>query len=89
VLPARLREEHNGPDKINEIRNKVSRSIKILNPDRQSEMMENVRARNEEFERELHRIISEDNDTIKSAAQKLKDELMDNARKQLTEKPHS
>jgi len=87
-VPARQQEEHDGPDKINKIRNEVAttQSTEMLNPDKQSEIMEIVKARNEEFERELHRITSEDNNTIKSAAQKFKDELMDNARKQLTEK---
>lgn len=90
-VPAPPQEEHSGPDKINEIRNEVAatQSAEPLSPDKQSELMEIVKQRSEEFERELHRIASEDNNTIESEAQKFKDELMDNARKQLTEKKNA
>ena len=83
-------EEHSGPDKINEIRNEVAESqpAELLNPDKQRELMEIVKQRSEEFERELRRIASDDI-TIESAAQKFKDELMDNAHKQLTEKKYA
>lgn len=86
--PAPPQEEHSGPDKINEIRNEVAATQPAvpLNPDKQSELMEIVKQSCEEFERKLHRIVSEDQSTIASAVQKFKDELMDNARKKLTEK---
>ena len=90
-VPAPLEEEHSGPDKINEIRNEVAatQSAEILNPDKQSELMEIVKQRSEAFERELRRITFADNNTIESAAQKFKGELMDNVRKQLTEKKYA
>lgn len=86
--PAPPQEEHSGPDKINEIRNEVAATQPAvpLNPDKQSELMEIVKQSCEEFERKLHHIVSEDQSTIASAVQKFKDELMDNARKKLTEK---
>jgi small-conductance mechanosensitive channel len=92
-IPMPLPEEHSGPDKINEIRHEVaaaqlaetSQSMEILNPDRQKELMEIVKQRSEKFERELRRLKSLDNNAIESAAQKFKDELMDNVRKQLTD----
>lgn len=89
--PASQQEEHSGPDKINEIRNEVAatQSAEILNPDKQSELMEIVKQRSEAFERELRRITFADNNTIESAAQKFKGELMDNVRKQLTEKKYA
>jgi len=76
-------EDHSGLDKINEIRKEVAvtQSAEILTPDKQSELMEIVRQRSEEFERELRRIAFLDNDTIESSAQKFKDELMDNVSK--------
>jgi len=95
-VPAPPQEEHSGPDKINEIRNEVAAtqppettpSTEILDPNKQSELMEIVRQRSEEFERELHRLPSLDDNAIESAAQKFKGELMENVRKQLTEKKY-
>jgi hypothetical protein len=85
-LPASPQEEYGGPDRINEIRKEVAatRPAEILNPDRQSELMEIVRGRCEEFERELRRMPSLNSNIVESAAQQFKDELMDNVRKQLT-----
>ena len=56
------REEHGGPDKINDIRHEVTATQPpgALNPDKQNELMEIVKRRYEEFERELHHIASED-----------------------------
>ena len=92
-VPAPPQEEHSGPDKINEIRNEAAatQSVEILNPDKQSELMEIVKQTCEEFERKLRRIASIDSNTkiIESAAQKFKDELMDNVRNQLTEKKYT
>jgi hypothetical protein len=90
-VPAPWQEEHSGPDKINEIRNEVAATqpTGILNPDKQSELMEMIKQRSEEFERELRRIVSVDENTIASAAQKFKDELMDNTHKQLTAKKYT
>ena len=48
--------------------------------------MEIVKQRSEKFERELRGLKSLNKNAIESAAQKFKDELMDNVRKQLTEK---
>lgn len=83
-------ENHNGPDKINEIRNEVAatQSAQALNPNKQSELLEIVKRSSEEFEHELRRIVSHDDNTIESAAQKFKDELMENVHKQLTEKKY-
>ena len=92
-VPPPPQEEHSGPDKINEIRNEAAatQSVEILNPDKQSELMEIVKQTCEEFERKLRRIASIDSNTkiIESAAQKFKDELMDNVRNQLTEKKYT
>lgn len=78
-------EEHSGPDKVNELRNEVSSTQPsgILNPDKQCELMKIIKQKSEEFERELRRKVSVDENTIASAAQKFKDELMDNTHKQL------
>lgn len=88
-VPAPWQEEHGGPDKIIEIRNEAAATLPtgILNPDKQSELMEIIKQRSEDFERELRRIVSSvDENTIASAAQQFKDELMDNVQKQLTAK---
>jgi hypothetical protein len=91
-----LQEEHGGADKINDIRNEVAatqsaeagQSATILDPDKQRELMEIVRQRSEDFERELHRIPSLDYNNIESATQKFKDQLMDDIRRQLMEKKY-
>ena len=89
-VPAPWQEEHSGPDKINEIRNEVAATQSILNPDKQSELMEIIKQRSEDFERELRRIApSVDANTIASAAQQFKDELMDTVQKQLTAKKYT
>ncbi len=93
-FPAPLQEEHRGPDKINEIRHEAAaaqspetrQSIEIRDPDKQQELMEIVKHRSEKFERELSGLKSLNKNAIVSAAQKFKGELMDNVRKQLTEK---
>jgi hypothetical protein len=93
-VPTPLQEEHGGPDRINEIRNEVAATqsdetgqpAEILNPDMQCELMEIVRKGSEAFELELRRMPSLDKSVIESAAQKFKDELMDNVRNQLKEK---
>ena len=79
--------EHSGPDKINDIRNEVAANqpAATLNPDRQSKLMEILKQRSEEFERESHTIGSADHNMIESAAQKFKNELLDNVRRQLAE----
>jgi hypothetical protein len=84
-------EQHSGPEKINEIRTEVAgtQSAEILNPDKQSELMEIVKQSCEEFERELKRIPSVDNDSVESAVQKFKEELMANVCNQLTEKKYA
>lgn len=89
--PGRPQEEHAGPDKVNEIRSEVAstQSAEILNPDKQSELMEIVRQKSEKFERELRRMSSLDKETIESAAQKFECDLMDNVCKQLTEKKNT
>lgn len=91
-VPAPWQEEHSGPDKLNEIRNEVAATqpTGILNPDKQSELMEIIKQRSEDFERELRRIVTcVDENTIASAAQRFKDELMDNAQKLLTAKEYT
>lgn len=91
-VPAPWQEEHSGPDKINEIRNEVAAPLStgILNPDKQYELMEIIKQRSEDFERELRRIVpSVDANTIASASQQFKDELMENAQKQLTAKKYT
>lgn len=87
-VPSPWQEEHSGPDKINEIRNEVAATqpTGILNPDKQNELMEIIKQRSDEFERELRRIVSVDENTLASAAQKFKDELIDNTHKQLIAK---
>ena len=93
-VPAPLEEEHSGPDKINEIRNEAAaaqlpetpQSIAIRNPDKQKELMEIVKQRGEKFERELRGLESLSKNAVESAVQKFKDDLMENVRKQLTEK---
>ncbi len=89
--PERPQEEHAGPDKVNEIRSEVAstQSTEILNPDKQSELMEIVRQKSEKFEWELRRMSSLDKKTIESASQKFECDLMDNVRKQLTEKQNT
>ena len=88
-VPVPWREEHSGPDKINEIRNEVAAIQSILNPDKQSELMEIIKQRSEDFERELRRIVpSVGANTIASAAQQFRDELMDTIQKQLTAKKY-
>ncbi len=92
---APTQEQHYGPDKINEIRNEVATtpSAAILNPDKQSELMEIVRQKSEAFDHELHSLVSSntsaDSYTIESAAQRFKGELMNNFRKQLTERNYA
>jgi hypothetical protein len=91
-VPAPCQEEHSGPDKINEIRNEVAatQSTGILNPDKQTELMEIIKRRSEDFERELRRIVpTVDANTIASGAKQFKDELMDNAQKQLRAKKYT
>ena len=93
-VPAPLEEEHSGPDKINEIRNEAAagqlpetrQSIATRNPDKQKELMEIVKQRREKFERELRGLESLSKNAVESALQKFKDDLMENVRKQLTEK---
>jgi hypothetical protein len=93
-VPAPLEAEHAGPDRINEIRNEAAavqlpetrQSIAIRNPDKQRELMEIVKQRSEKFEHELRDLKSLNKNAIESAAQKFKDDLMENVRKQLTEK---
>jgi hypothetical protein len=92
-----LPQEHSGPDKINEIRNeaaatqseKTTQLAQILNPDKQSELMEIVKQKCEEFERELHHLASEDNNVFEEARQKFKDELMGNTHKELAKKRYA
>ena len=92
--PAPLEEEHSGPDKINDIRNEAAadqlpetrESIAIRNPDKQKELMEIVKQRREKFERELRGLESLSKNAVESTVQKFKDDLMENVRKQLTEK---
>jgi hypothetical protein len=90
-VTARPQEEHAGPDKVNEIRSEVAsaQSAEILNPDKQSELMEIVKQKSEKFERKLRRMPSLDKKTIESARQKFECDLMDNVRKQLTEKKNT
>ena len=85
--PEPPREEHGGPDKNNDIRNEVAdtQPSEVLNPDLQRELMEIVKRRCDEFERELHHITPDDQETVQHATQKFKDELLDNARKKLTQ----
>ena len=95
-VPAPLEGEHSGPDKINEIRNEAAaaqlpetrQSIAIRNPDKQKELMEIVKQRSEKFERELRGLKSLNKNAIEFAVQKFKDDIMENVRKQLTEKKY-
>jgi hypothetical protein len=84
------RQEEEGPDKINEIRSEVAatESAEMLNPDKQIELMEIVKQKSEQFELQVRRMQSMDDNTLETAAQKFKNELMDNVRKQLTEKKY-
>lgn len=80
-------EEPGNPDKINEIRNKVAtvEAPVITDPDVQTELMETIKQGSEAFEKEI-RLIVPDKNRVEAAAQRFKDELMNNVRQHLTKK---
>lgn len=91
-VPVPWQEEHSGPDKINEIRNEVAATqpTVLLNPDKQCELMEIIKQRSEDFECELRRIVpAVDANTLASAAQQFKEELLENVHKQLAAKRYT
>jgi len=79
--------EEPGPDKVNEIRNKVAAAEApvITDPDVQTELMEIIKHRSEAFEKEI-RLLVQDKNKVDAAAQRFKDELLNNVRQQLTKK---
>jgi hypothetical protein len=76
------------PDKLNVIRQKVAtdQNLVILDPDKQKELLEIIRQAYEEFEHQLRGIVSNDKSLMEVGAQKFKDELLANTRKELAEK---
>jgi hypothetical protein len=83
-----------GPDKINDIRNKVAKTPEvvrippggILDPDRQSELLEIIKQRSDGFERLLQRAKKQGIKNIETVAQKFRDELLHHVRARLREK---
>jgi hypothetical protein len=80
-------EDPGNPDKINEIRNKVASAEApvITDPDVQTELLEIIKQRSEAFEKEI-RLFVPDKNRVEAAAQRFKDELMNNVRQHLTNK---
>ena len=80
-------EQPANPDKLNEIRNKIATAEApvITDPDVQTELMEIIKQQSEAFEKEI-RLFVPDKNRVEAAAQRFKDELMNNVRQHLTKK---
>ena len=79
--------EPGNPDKINEIRNKVAatEASVITDPDVQTELMEIIKQKSEAFEKEIQLFVPDKN-RAEAAAQRFRDELMNDVRQHLTKK---